>query len=129
MGAAKRALPGLLLVVEGLGALALALGGLVVNGLWVNEGQVNVDTYPWWSAAGKTFAAWLAPIAIFSVLANSRARRKGRHRGVAIREPAVAGTRSSPRASPERLVFRNAEDHALLISTFREARLLDKNRA
>lgn len=65
----KSLLASLILVVEVGIAAAIALGGLVVNAFWVNEGLVNTDTYPWWSTAGRAFAAWLIPIALFGGLA------------------------------------------------------------
>jgi hypothetical protein len=65
MGLTKKTIGGALLVVEGLGAVVLGVAGLFVNGWWVNEGLVNVDTYPWWTTAAKTLAVWLAPIASF----------------------------------------------------------------
>jgi len=49
--------------------------------------------------------------------------------GVGARETTVDGERPALRSSPERLVFRHTADQALLISTCREARLLDRMKA
>jgi len=49
--------------------------------------------------------------------------------GAGTRETTVDGERPALRASPERLVFRHTADNALLISTWRDARMVDEKTA